>query len=552
MINPDIYNIKNSLGQGGMAEVFLAEDLRFHSNVAIKILNKELTHNSNISQRFIAEARNLFRLSHPNIVRVVDLIDTPDLKAFVMDFIEGESLKAVIERGNISKENLNLWLNQMLDALGYCHQNGLIHRDIKPSNFMVDKHGNIKLLDFGIAKNLNNGGEYTQTGTAQMLGTPIYMSPEQVLETKTVDELSDIYSFGVVLWQMLSGQKPYDSTTLSTFQIQSKIVNEPLPLLNSEMDGIIQKCTDKVPKNRFINCTEIKKALLNPKQITTTAQDASHVNESITNSNKKTDLGSDKTRIEQTGPQIQTSKAGVVSNPAHGNVSTPPNTTPPIQSGSQNAATPPPNKKKSKLSLIPFIGLGLLLLISGGLYYFQEYEPKHRDSDHDGWVDVRDDCPYVYSLLNRGCPDSDNDGVLDKDDKCAFEKGLVECEGCPDSDGDLVGDHVDVCPDLYGTSGDGCPIQGKKTFYLDSNQSSFWPGNITLRIYQDGYLVDEGTITNWISYDPDCDDVNSLTFNLNPGTYTWDAISTDGLTWYGDSFEVYENGCSNQGLSITY
>ena len=433
MLNTDIYNIKNSLGQGGMAEVFLAEDLRFHSNVAIKILNKELTHNSNISQRFIAEARNLFRLSHPNIVRVVDLIDTPDLKAFVMDFIEGESLKAVIERGNISKENLNLWLNQMLDALGYCHQNGLIHRDIKPSNFMVDKHGNIKLLDFGIAKNLNNGGEYTQTGTAQMLGTPIYMSPEQVLETKTVDERSDIYSFGVVLWQMLSGQKPYDSNTLSTFQIQSKIVNEPLPLLNSEMDGIIQKCTDKDPKKRFSNCTEIKKALLNPKQITTTAQDAGHVNESITNSNKKTDLGSDKTRIEQTGPQIQTSKTGVVSNAVHGNISTPPNTTPPIQSGSQNAATPPPNKGKSKLALILFIVLGSLLLISGGLYYFLKYEPKYHDSDHDGWADVRDDCPFVYSPSNRGCPDSDNDGVLDKDDKCQTIPGKKENSGCPTS-----------------------------------------------------------------------------------------------------------------------
>ncbi|MFM7682344.1 MAG: serine/threonine-protein kinase, partial [Bacteroidota bacterium] len=224
-----------------------------------------------------------------------------------MDFIEGESLKVVIERGNISKENLNLWLNQMLDALSYCHQNGLIHRDIKPSNFMIDKHGNIKLLDFGIAKNLNNSGEYTQTGTAQMLGTPIYMSPEQVLETKTVNERSDIYSFGVVLWQMLSGQKPYDSNTLSTFQIQSKIVNEPLPLLNSEMDGIIQKCTDKDPNNRFGNCDEIKKALLNPNQIQLPTQASETPKE--TKSNTKTDLGADQTRIEHSGPQIQTSKA---------------------------------------------------------------------------------------------------------------------------------------------------------------------------------------------------------------------------------------------------
>jgi serine/threonine protein kinase len=431
MLNPEIYNIKNSLGQGGMAEVFLAEDLRFYSNVAIKILNKELTHNSNISQRFIAEARNLFRLSHPNIVRVVDLIDTPDLKAFVMDFIEGESLKVVIERGNISKENLNLWLNQMLDALSYCHQNGLIHRDIKPSNFMVDKHGNIKLLDFGIAKNVNNSGEYTQTGTAQMLGTPIYMSPEQVLETKTVNERSDIYSFGVVLWQMLSGQKPYDSSTLSAFQIQSKIVNEPLPLLGSEMDGIIQKCTDKDPKNRFGNCDEIKKALLNPDQIQLPTQASETPKETKTNT--KIVLDSDQTRIEHSKPKILNSISEAVSNPTIEKDSTPPNTLPPDQKGFQNAATPPPNKGKSKLALILSIVFGSLLLISGGLYYFLEYEPKHRDSDHDGWADVGDDCPFVYSPSNRGCPDSDNDGVIDIEDKCYTLPGKIENSGCPTS-----------------------------------------------------------------------------------------------------------------------
>jgi serine/threonine protein kinase len=391
MLNPDIYNIKNTLGQGGMAEVFLAEDLRFHSNVAVKILNKELTHNSNISQRFIAEARNLFRLSHPNIVRVVDLIDTPDLKAFVMDFIEGESLKAVIERGNISKENLNLWLNQMLDALGYCHQNGLIHRDIKPSNFMVDKHCNIKLLDFGIAKNLNNGGEYTQTGTSQMLGTPIYMSPEQVLETKTVNERSDIYSLGVVLWQMLAGKKPYDSNTLSTFQIQSKIVNEPLPLLNSVFDGIIQKCTAKEPGNRFANCQEIKIALTDPGRV----QAPQIVTASTVEQSQPTPgLGADKTLVE-------------------------------IKNTSNEST--PPKKRKSKQRLILSIAFGFVLIISGVLYYF------FRDWDGDGIAYIYDKCPdhRGFSSAEYGCPDTDRDNIIDSMDKCYTIPGKKENSGCP-------------------------------------------------------------------------------------------------------------------------
>lgn len=288
------YTIIKSLGQGGMAEVLLAEDNRFHSKVAIKILSPEFSLNSNISQRFLAEARNLFKMSHQNIVRVTDLIEDDGKKAFVMEYIEGESLKSCIDRGNISKDKLVFYLSQMLDALGYCHKSGLIHRDIKPSNFMVNKDGHIKLLDFGISKDLNKSGEYTHTGTSQMLGTPVYMSPEQVLETRAVDERSDIYSLGVVLWQMISGHKPYDSNTLSAFQIQSKIVNEPLSLLNSEMDGIIQKCTDKDPNKRFANCEEIKRALANPSSIHVTSSDSY----------------SDKTVIVQAGGQnIQRSNA---------------------------------------------------------------------------------------------------------------------------------------------------------------------------------------------------------------------------------------------------
>jgi serine/threonine-protein kinase len=143
----------------------------------------------------------------------------------------------------------------MLEALNYVHEQQLVHRDIKPSNFMLDKNGKMKLLDFGIAKTLDtNALEYTQTTTGMQMGTPMYMSPEQIVETKSVTAQSDIYSLGVVLWQMTMGEKPYDSQTISNFQLQTKIVNETLPLTNTIWDSCIQKATQKEPSLRYQSC----------------------------------------------------------------------------------------------------------------------------------------------------------------------------------------------------------------------------------------------------------------------------------------------------------
>jgi serine/threonine protein kinase len=147
----------------------------------------------------------------------------------------------------------------MLDAVGYVHEQNLVHRDIKPSNFMLDKKGKVKLMDFGIAKNTDaNSAEYTQTGTGMQMGTPMYMSPEQITETKSVTAQSDIYSLGVVLWQMVTGLKPYDSNTLSSFQLQMKIVQEPLLGTNTQWDDFIQKATNKESVKRFESCEGIK------------------------------------------------------------------------------------------------------------------------------------------------------------------------------------------------------------------------------------------------------------------------------------------------------
>ncbi len=150
----------------------------------------------------------------------------------------------------------------MLEAVGYVHDKKLVHRDIKPSNFMIDDEGKIKLMDFGIAKNTDaTSAEYTQTSTGIQMGTPMYMSPEQITETKSVTTQSDIYSLGVVLWQLVTGKKPYDMKTMSNFQLQTKIVNEPLAMSNTIWDDLIQRATEKDIMSRFNNCLELQCAL---------------------------------------------------------------------------------------------------------------------------------------------------------------------------------------------------------------------------------------------------------------------------------------------------
>lgn len=252
------YQLKKKLGEGGMATVYLAENTKFRTDVAIKFLNVEFTHNANIRKRFLAEARNMFKMSHPNIVRVTDLVEEGRMVAFVMEYIDGTTLKDYLqEQKKLKNEAIKQLFLQMLDALDYVHNYGFVHRDIKPSNFMLTKEGQIKLLDFGIAKNAEKETEeYTLTGTNSMLGTPLYMSPEQIKSTKAVRYQSDIYSLGVVLWEMIMRKKRYDVKTMSTFELQTKIVNEKLPLTNTPWDSIIKKATEKELSNRYSSMLE--------------------------------------------------------------------------------------------------------------------------------------------------------------------------------------------------------------------------------------------------------------------------------------------------------
>jgi serine/threonine protein kinase len=303
-MNISNYTIKQPIGQGGMATVYLANHQLLQNQVAIKVLSQEYVRNENIRKRFLAEARNMASMSHPNIIKVTDLIDDGDTVAFVMEHIEGETLKECLERkGKLSDDEIKTIFSQMLEAVGYVHEQKLVHRDIKPSNFMITSKGQIKLLDFGIAKNTDtNSADYTQTGTSQNMGTPMYMSPEQIKSTKDVTLQSDIYSLGVVLWQMVMGKKPYDTNTSSTYELQNKIVTENLSLTNSKFDSIIEVATAKELNIRFENCKAIKVKLDNLQNQETNNKKTC----SMENSEKTVvDVSNEKTNVETPVKNIQ-------------------------------------------------------------------------------------------------------------------------------------------------------------------------------------------------------------------------------------------------------
>ena len=251
------YHFKDIIGKGGMSTVYLGQHKTLLKPVAIKVLNTEYITNANIRKRFLDEARNMFSMSHNNIIRSTDLIDQNDIVAFVMEYIQGKTIKQLLEeKGKLEDFEIILIFSQMISAVNYIHEQGLIHRDIKPSNFMINEKMEVKLMDFGIAKDLNINNS-DNTNTTLNMGTTMYMSPEQIRSTRDVTNQSDIYSLGVLLWQMVTGSRPYELDTLSTFDIQVKIVNEALPLTKTSWDEIIQKATEKNIEKRYKSCKDI-------------------------------------------------------------------------------------------------------------------------------------------------------------------------------------------------------------------------------------------------------------------------------------------------------
>jgi len=293
------YKIIRLMGEGGMASVYEAEHAMLGTKVAIKVLNPILSANSQIKERFLNEAKVMASLDHPNITKVIDFYDQPGQLSFVMEFLNGMDLSDVIKKkGNFTEKELLNFLSQSLAALQYAHSKGIVHRDIKPSNIFVLPDGRIKILDFGIAKLFGEGNEMTQTGT--QIGTPIYMSPEQVKADKTIDHRSDIYSLGVTMYYAINGKPPYDANTTSQFDIFSKIVYEPLPELagSGMLKELIQKACAKDRNARFETCQEWLNCLNKTETVAASSSEKTVV-ESVKNDKTVVESrGTDKTIID--------------------------------------------------------------------------------------------------------------------------------------------------------------------------------------------------------------------------------------------------------------
>jgi serine/threonine protein kinase len=265
------YEIEEILGQGGMSAVFRANDPNLKRIVAVKLIHSHLSSNPAFVSRFEEEAAVVAQLRHPNIVQVFDYNHDGDTYYMVLEFIPGETLQERLKRVNKSGRKMPLeetlrFTAQICEAVNYAHKRGLIHRDIKPANIMLDIQGQAILMDFGIVKMLG-GQKHTATGA--VVGTAMYMSPEQI-KGVNIDERSDIYSIGVTLFEMLSGRPPFEADSVMTLMMMH--LNDPLPDLHElrpdipeNIIRIIGKALAKEPGDRYASAAvlgaDLKEAL---------------------------------------------------------------------------------------------------------------------------------------------------------------------------------------------------------------------------------------------------------------------------------------------------
>jgi serine/threonine protein kinase len=256
------YRVIRQVGRGGMGEVFLAKDTRLERLVAIKLMSIELARDPNQRQRFQTEAKAASGLNHPNICVVYEVGESEDGRPFLaMEYIDGRTLEFLMRQRRIKiRESIEIGI-ELADALEAAHARHLLHRDIKPGNIMIDKRGNVKLLDFGLAKRFrsessaNTSADFSHTDTGITIGTPHYMSPEQALG-RELDDRSDIFNLGIVLYELVAGQRPFRGAT--TGETINSVINtqpEPLglenPLFSPALDNIISKCLAKAPEERY-------------------------------------------------------------------------------------------------------------------------------------------------------------------------------------------------------------------------------------------------------------------------------------------------------------
>ncbi|HEY9037223.1 MAG TPA: serine/threonine-protein kinase [Pseudomonadales bacterium] len=252
------YTIRHLLGQGGMAEVFLAHQQSFDRLVAIKVMDNALIADPHYAERFLREARIVAKLSHPHIVPVFDvgIIDAHHYLA--MEHLSGGDLKTRIKEGMNARRALKV-LREMAGALDFAHSKGYVHRDIKPDNILFREDGSAVLTDFGIARPRESDMNLTQAGT--VVGTPKYMAPEQC-QGKVVDGRADLYSLGIVFVEMLTGHAPYDGPDPVAVAIQH--LQSPIPQLKGSLapyQPLVDRLLTKDPEHRFADGAALIKAI---------------------------------------------------------------------------------------------------------------------------------------------------------------------------------------------------------------------------------------------------------------------------------------------------
>src|SRR5262245_46684093 len=240
------------IGHGGMGFVFKARQPKLERLVALKILPQTMASDPAFAERFTREGRVLARLNHPNIVTIHDFGQANGFFYLLMEFVDGVNLRQAMRAGRFTPEQALAVVPKICEALQFAHNEGILHRDIKPENILLDSKGRVKIADFGIAKLVGEPhADATLTGSGGTLGTPHYMAPEQVEKPATVDHRADIYSLGVVFYEMLTGELP-----LGKFQPPSQKVE-----VDVRLDDVVLHALEKEPARRYQQVSEVKTAV---------------------------------------------------------------------------------------------------------------------------------------------------------------------------------------------------------------------------------------------------------------------------------------------------
>jgi len=247
------YQIIEELGKGGMGKVYRVIDKKLNEEVALKLIKPEIASDKKTVERFSNELKLARKIVHKNIARMFDLNEEKGTHYITMEYVRGEDLKRLIRKiGQLSAGQAIPIVKQVCEGLAEAHRLGVVHRDLKPQNIMVDEEGNARIMDFGIARSLKAKGI---TDSGMMIGTPDYMSPEQV-EGKEVDKHSDIYSLGVILYEMVTGQVPFKGETAFSiaFKHKSEKAKDPKEInaqVPSDLSHVILKCMEKDKEKRY-------------------------------------------------------------------------------------------------------------------------------------------------------------------------------------------------------------------------------------------------------------------------------------------------------------